>query len=52
MSVCIYSAFVLLCVWVAALRRADRPVQRVLLSVYRINKLKKQPRSNKVTVEP
>jgi hypothetical protein len=35
-SVCVYSVFVLSCVQVAALRRADLPVQGVLPTVYRI----------------
>jgi hypothetical protein len=45
MSVCVYSVFVLFCIYVAALRRPDPPVERVLQTVYRITKLKKRPRS-------
>jgi hypothetical protein len=35
--------------WVAALRRADPPVQGILPTVYRIKTLKKLPRPKKVS---
>jgi hypothetical protein len=47
MSVCVYSVFVLFCVYVAALRWAEPPVQGILPTVCRIKKLKKRPRSNR-----
>jgi hypothetical protein len=39
MDVCVYSVFVLFCVYVAALRRADLP-SRESYRVYKIKKLK------------
>jgi hypothetical protein len=46
MSVCIYSVFVALCVG-SGLATGRSPVQGVLLTVYRIKKLKRQPMFNK-----
>jgi hypothetical protein len=40
------------CVLVAAMRRADPPVQGVLPIVYRIKKLKKRLRPNERIVKP
>jgi hypothetical protein len=47
MSVCVYSVFVLSCVQVAALRRADPPSKASYRLCKRIKDLKKTPRSNK-----
>jgi hypothetical protein len=47
MSVCVYSVFVLFCVQVAALRRADSPSKESYGLCKKIKKLKKGPRSNK-----
>jgi hypothetical protein len=44
MSVCVYSVFVLSCVG-SGLAIGRSPFQGVLSTVYRINKLKKRPRS-------
>jgi hypothetical protein len=48
MFVCAYSVFVLSCVQVAALRRADPPVQEPYRPCKKINKLEKRSRA----VEP
>jgi hypothetical protein len=41
-DVCAFILFLLPCVWVEALRKADPPVQGILPTVYRISKLKKK----------
>jgi hypothetical protein len=45
MSMCVYSVFVLSCVG-SGLATGLSPVQGVLLTVYRIKKLKERPRCN------
>jgi hypothetical protein len=47
MSVRVYSVFVLFCVQVAALRRADLPSKESYRLCKKIKKLKKRPRHNK-----
>jgi hypothetical protein len=49
MDVCVYvySVFVLSCVWVAALRRADPPSKEYYRLCITFTKLKKTPGSNK-----
>jgi hypothetical protein len=51
MSVCVYSVCVVLCVG-SGLATGWSLVQGVLLTVYKIKKLRKRPRSNQRTVEP
>jgi hypothetical protein len=42
-SVCVYSVFLLFCVYVAALRRADHSLKSSTVCVKMIMKLKKRP---------
>jgi hypothetical protein len=52
MFVCVYSVFVLSCVQVAALRRADPPSKESFRLCIGLGKLKRRPKPKKRAVEP
>jgi hypothetical protein len=51
MLVCVYSVFVLFCMYVAGLRRADPPSKESYRLCIGLGELKRKPRPNKRAVE-